>query len=212
MVALSILLLLLYLFLSQRREQRHHHDPRIRGILSGPRLPTGSTVDQASIRAFAQSGRNGSGILSRDAPSAGHAELSSNSETTLVSVSPSPPSLLLPEYHAYAPDVGLETNAAHQDVGLQTSSTSIICQTVFLPSIRTAGKGFSPVMISPLPPVSPFADFDTYRIEAEKGMGEVERNRGAAYRMLSGEIPAPIDELVRELGRVSRGRREMMVG
>lgn len=63
-------------------------------------------------------------------------------------------------------------------------------------SMKAKGLTVSPPCLSPLAPMSPFLVFDVLKHQKEKAVAEKQKHRDAAYMQLSGEAPAPVEDIV----------------
>ncbi|KAF2438563.1 hypothetical protein P171DRAFT_491221 [Karstenula rhodostoma CBS 690.94] len=232
----SLLILVLYLLFRRWKTRRANCNPKIRGVLAGPRIPTGSTVPASVYRRDGSDGWHTLPKSESSHPGGGDLEASV-------------------EQH----DVGLQyySESAHSQIDGQASSrrtakerSSAIVEDNLTPSGSPARQSLAPISppwsaenesstlhsrrsnatihwplpkstvsspallmnarepptISPLSPLSPFGDYDTVKAEVEEHI-EKEQHRQDAYKKLSGEISDAA--LTKKPGSVSRARQNM---
>ncbi|KAL5412030.1 hypothetical protein PMIN03_004503 [Paraphaeosphaeria minitans] len=232
----SLLILALYLLFRRYKTRRDNRNPKNRGVLPGPRLPTGSTVAASICRRDESDGwhtlpRSESSHLAgnlqanvgqpdiglqyysesahsrTDDPVSLKKTVEDRSSAIPDNVTPSSS----PPRQAYAPtsppwSAGNDDSTLHSRRSNSTIHWPLPKSTVSSPALLMNAR--KPPSISPLSPLSPFGDFDTVKAEIEEHI-ETEHHRQDAYKKLSGEVSDAV--LTTKPGSVSRARQNMAV-
>ncbi|KAL5371924.1 hypothetical protein DPSP01_013892 [Paraphaeosphaeria sporulosa] len=225
----SLLILVLYLLFRRWKTRRDNCNPKNRGVLPGPRLPTGLNLAPPIYRRDEGDGwhtpprsegshpvgdleANGeqpdiglqyyskSTHPDRDGP----VSLEKTVDEPFSNVTPSS----LPARQSYAPSsppwsTENDSSTLHSRRSNATIHWPLPKSIVSSPALLMTRE---PPSISPLSPLSPFGDFETVKAEVEDHI-EKEYHRQDAYKKLSGEVSDVV--LTNTPGSVSRARQNM---
>lgn len=231
----SLLILVLYLLFRRWKTHRDNCNLKNRGVLPGPRLPTGSTVAASVYRRDESVGwhtppKSESSHLRDPETNDGQDDIGlqydSESAPSQTDGPASPKDTVKERFSALADDKVTPSGSPSRHSHAPTSppwpaenerstlysrrSNATIDwplpkSTVSSPALLMNAR--EPPAISPLSPLSPFADFDRVKAEVEQHI-ETEQHRQDAYKKLSGEVSD--DVLTKKLGSVSRERQDMV--
>jgi hypothetical protein len=232
----SLLVLVLYLLFRRWKTRKDNCNPKYRGLLAGPRVPTGSTVPASAYRPDGSDGwhtplrseRNHQasdleanhegrdiGLQyysdSANSPADGPTSPSKERSSTIVDdhVTPSGWPARQSQDHTSPPwSADNESSTLHSRRSNTTIDWPLPKSTVSSPALlmNVQSRTKKPPAISPLSPLSPFGDYDTVRAEVEE-QAEKEQHRQDAYKKLSGEVSDA--SLTKKPGSVSRARQNI---
>lgn len=234
---ISLLFLMLYLLFRRYKARQDHRNPRNRGVLPGPRVPTGGTVPPSAYRNIGSDG-GGTPPTSAQPVRDGEANADPQQDIGLQYYSESvysqsnghnssrktrkvrPSNIIVspdgsPIRQHQAPSSPLwptenDSSTLHsRDSNVAAADWPLPKSTVSSPALLTdaLSKTRGAPKISPLSPISPFGDFDAVKEQVEE-RAETEHHRQEAYKQLSGETPD--GELTRFPGSVTRARMNLV--
>ncbi|KAL1606385.1 hypothetical protein SLS60_003788 [Paraconiothyrium brasiliense] len=227
----SLLLLALYLLFRRWKLRRDNRNPKNRGVLAGPRVPTGSTVAASLYRRDGSDSWNTPPKSERSQPvvdleanvgqqdiglqyysesnysrTDGPASSKTAKEPTPGSIDDNTSACGSPTRHA---QIFTSLEPAENEASTLHSRRSNTTIDWPLPKSTVSSPGLlmNAPKISPMSPLSPFGNFDAVREQVEE-QAEKEKHRQDAYRNLTGEEAGAA--LTKKPGSVSRARQNMV--
>ncbi|KAJ4356605.1 uncharacterized protein N0V89_004640 [Didymosphaeria variabile] len=229
----TLLLLALWLLCRRWKLHRHNRNPKNRGVLPGPRVPTGSTVPASLYRRSdswntppksersqpladldleANVGQQDIGLQYYSESNYSQTEGPASSkktakERTEVNIDDNTSAVGSPARHAQILTSSPES-VENESITLHSRRSNA---TIDWPLPKSTVSSPALLMkapeISPLSPLSPFGDFDAVKQQVEEQI-EKERHRQDAYWKLSGEVAGAA--LTKKPGSVARARKNIM--